>query len=246
MQLAPGLHAIGGGVVNCYLVEEGGRITLIDAGLPGLWTELRSELGAMGRSLSDVAGLLLTHSDSDHVGFAERFRAKTGAPVFVHELEAAHARGQAKGKNPGTGRVRPVPLIRFLVWGMRHGGLRVTPIREVRPLHGGETLDLPGSPRIIHMPGHSVGSIAVHVPSIDAVFVGDALTTLAVTTGERGPRPAPFSEDPATAFESLSRIESLGARWVLPGHGEPWADGAAEAVAAVRRAAGSKPGSTAA
>jgi glyoxylase-like metal-dependent hydrolase (beta-lactamase superfamily II) len=237
MQLAPGLHAIGGGVVNCYLVEEGSRVTLIDAGLPGLWSDLQRELASMGRSIRDVAGLVLTHSDSDHVGFAERFRAETGSAVFVHELEEAHARGKAKGKNPGMGPVKPVPLLRFMVWGMRHGGLRVTPIAEVRSLQGGEVLDLPGGPRIIHVPGHSKGSVAVHVPSVDAVFVGDALTTLAVTTGLRGPRIAPFSEDPARALESLAQIEQTGARWVLPGHGEPWQRGAAEAVREARAVA---------
>ena len=237
MKLAPGLHTIGDGVVNCYLVEEAGRLTLVDAGLPGLWSDLQRELASMGRSLGDVAGLVLTHSDSDHVGFAERFRAQTGAPVFVHELEAAHARGDAKGKNPGMGPVRPLPLLRFLVWGMRHGGLGVKPIREVQSLQGGERLDLPGSPTILHVPGHSVGSVAIHVPAVDAVFVGDALTTLAVTTGLRGPRIAPFSADPARALESLTTIAQTGARWVLPGHGEPWQNGADAAVREARAVA---------
>ncbi len=54
----------------------------------------------------------------------------------------------------------------------------------------------PGSPRIIGMPGHSPGSIAIHVPAADAVFVGDALTTRHVLTGEHGPQPAPFTDDP--------------------------------------------------
>jgi len=234
VQLAPGVHAIGEGVVNCYLVEEAGRITVVDAGLPGLWSDLQRELASMGRSKSDIAGLVLTHSDSDHVGFAERLRSETGAPVFVHESEAAHARGEAKGKNPGMGPVRPLPMLRFLLWGMRHGGLRVIPIRDVQSLQGGEMLDLPGSPRILHVPGHSTGSVAIHVPSVDAVFVGDALTTLAVTTGLRGPRIAPFTADPATALQSLDRIEQTGACWVLPGHGEPWQGGAAEAVRLAR------------
>ena len=52
------------------------------------------------------------------------------------------------------------------------------------------TLDLPGSPQIIHVPGHTPGSIAVHVPAVDAVFVGDALTTGHVLTGATGPQPA--------------------------------------------------------
>src|SRR6185295_447151 len=73
MQLAPHLHRLGtSSLVNSYLVEDGGRVTVIDAGLPGLWKDLGPELDAMGRSLDDVAAVLLTHGDVDHVGFAER------------------------------------------------------------------------------------------------------------------------------------------------------------------------------
>ena len=67
--------------------------------------------------------------------------------------------------------------------------------------------------------------------------MGDALTTGHVLTGEQGPQPAPFTDDPVLALESLSNIESLDATWVLPGHGPPWSGGAAEAVRRVREAA---------
>jgi glyoxylase-like metal-dependent hydrolase (beta-lactamase superfamily II) len=88
------------------------------------------------------------------------------------------------------------------------------------------------------MPGHSPGSIAVHVPAVDAVFVGDALTTRNVLTGVRGPRPAPFTDDPARAIESLERLRATGAKWVLPGHGAPWSGGVEAAVDAVVAARG--------
>src|ERR1051326_6313154 len=72
MQLAPSLHQIGSNVVNCYLVEQGGQLTLIDAGLPGQWPELQQELRRMGRSLENIRAVLLTHGDTDHIGFAAR------------------------------------------------------------------------------------------------------------------------------------------------------------------------------
>ena len=50
MQLAPSLHRLGNGLVNTYLLEESGEITIIDAGLPGYWKDLPGELAAMGRS----------------------------------------------------------------------------------------------------------------------------------------------------------------------------------------------------
>lgn len=60
--------------------------------------------------------------------------------------------------------------------------------------------------------------------------VGDAFTTRTVLTGELGPRPAPFTLEPAQAMASLDRLDGLQARWVLPGHGEAWDGGLAEAL----------------
>lgn len=87
------------------------------------------------------------------------------------------------------------------------------------------------------MPGHSAGSIAIHVPLVDAVFVGDGLTTRHVTTGVTGPQPAPFTDEPARALESLDVLLPTNATWVLPGHGAPWSGGVAAAVDAVRQSA---------
>jgi glyoxylase-like metal-dependent hydrolase (beta-lactamase superfamily II) len=102
-------------------------------------------------------------------------------------------------------------------------------------------LELPGSPRVIAVPGHSPGSLAFHVPNVDAVFVGDALTTGHVLTGELGPQPAPFTQDIEAAMDSLAALEPTGASWVLPGHGPPWHGGIREAVRLVRASAGMPP-----
>jgi glyoxylase-like metal-dependent hydrolase (beta-lactamase superfamily II) len=101
----------------------------------------------------------------------------------------------------------------------------------------GEVLDLPGAPRIVALPGHTPGSIAVHVAAVDAVFVGDALTTGHVLTGSSGPQPAPFTLDPPGALAALDRLAAIPAMWVLPGHGAPFSGGAVEAVRVVREAA---------
>ena len=231
MQLALSLHRVGtSSLVNSYLVEEGGQVTIIDAGLPGYWRDLPAELAAMGRSLEDVRGVVLTHGDTDHIGFAERLRRERGVPVFVHELDAGRARGEVKKPMSGWGPIRIGALAGFLVYGARHGALRITYLTEVTTFSDGATLDLPGSPRIIHIPGHTPGSVAVHVPSVDAVFMGDAFTTRSVLTGETGPRPAPFTLDPAGAKASLARLDAIDATWVLPGHGEAWKGGLAEAL----------------
>jgi glyoxylase-like metal-dependent hydrolase (beta-lactamase superfamily II) len=237
MRLAPGLHRIGSDVVNSYLVEGAAGLTVVDAGLPGQLRELQQELTQLGYSVDDVRGIVLTHGDTDHIGFAERLRQRNGIVVHVHELDAARARGEVKKPSSGWGPVKVRPLLRFLWYSARRGGLRIPPVREVTTFSDGEVLDLPGAPRIIHVPGHTPGSVAVHVPAVDALFVGDVMTTGNVLTGERGPRPAPFTLDPAGALASLANLESVQATWVLPGHGAPWRGGVAEAIRLTRQAA---------
>ena len=49
MQLAPGLNRVGNDIIACYLVVADQGITLVDAGLPGHWKDLRAELASLGR-----------------------------------------------------------------------------------------------------------------------------------------------------------------------------------------------------
>jgi glyoxylase-like metal-dependent hydrolase (beta-lactamase superfamily II) len=238
MQLSPSLHRLGdSSLVNSYIVEDDAGLTLIDAGLPGHWRDLGRELTAMGRSVDDIRALLLTHGDVDHVGFAERLRRDHAVPVYVSEADAAEARGEVKKPSAARDPKRIAPLVRFLAYGLRYGGLRATPIREVIPIMAPTTIDVPGTPIAIPLPGHTPGSVAYHVPALDAVFLGDAMTTRSVTTGIVGPALAPFTVDPTRALASLDALDGLAARWVLPGHGDPWADGLTEALGIIRERA---------
>ena len=235
MKLAPHLHRLGNDVVACYLIDTDEGITLIDAGLPGHWRDLQSELRSLGKSVDDIRGLVLTHGDSDHLGFAERLRSEAGVPVFVHAADAVRARTGEKPK-AAFGPMRLGATLGFFGYSLRKNGLRTRYVREVTEVAGGDVLDLPGSPVIVAMPGHSPGSIAVHVPLADAVCVGDALTTRHVLTGRTGPQPAPFTDDPAESLASLERLAEVKASWVLPGHGAPWQASPAEVSEAVRQA----------
>ena len=237
MQLSPSLHQIGSNIVNCYLVEDAGQITVVDAGLPGQWRELVDTLAQMGRSLDDVRAIVLTHGDTDHIGFAARLHRERGVPIYIHELDAARARGEVKKATGGWGKVGVRPLARFLLYSARRGGLRIPALTEVVTFTDGTTLDVPGAPTVIGLPGHTEGSVAYHFLSVDALFVGDAMTTRSVLTGEAGPRPAPFTLDRVQALASLERLSDVHTTWVLPGHGEPWSDGVPEAVRRFRSAA---------
>ena len=234
MEIAKGIHRLGTGLVNVYLIAEGGEVTIIDAGAPGYWGDLFAELAAMQSSIERVRAVVLTHGHSDHVGFAERIRREKGTPIRIHELDAALARGEVPNPSKGFGRFKPIPTITFLLWGLRRGGLRIKPIAEVSTFGDGATLDVPGSPRVIHVPGHTPGSAALHVASVGALFIGDAIATKNVLTGATGPQIAPFTADQDQALLSLARLEGVDATTVLPGHGDPWTEGVDEAIRRVR------------
>jgi glyoxylase-like metal-dependent hydrolase (beta-lactamase superfamily II) len=114
MMIAPGIHRIGGNsMINAYLVEQAGEVTIVDAGVPGLYKDIDRELAAMGRAPADVRALVLTHGHTDHIGFAERLRRERRVPVTMHEADAALARGEVPNPAKGYGPVRLGPFLGF-------------------------------------------------------------------------------------------------------------------------------------
>lgn len=233
--VAPRIWRIGPELVNSYLVEDGGSLVIVDAGAPRYWQALLAGLTTLGRTLSDVSAVLLTHAHVDHIGFAERARQR-GVPSRVHELDAALARGDVPNAGSFGGPKKPMAILRFMAFAATNGLLRVPRVREVVTFGDGATLDVPGAPRVIHVPGHSAGSAALHFAGHDALFVGDAMAMYAFTTARVGPQLSPFNLNRQQALASLARLEDVPAGLVLPGHGAAWREGAAAAVEAARRA----------
>lgn len=237
-EVGEGVYRFGSRRVNWYLVEADDGLTVVDAGLPAHWDQLTGWLAASDHDLADVDALVLSHGHPDHVGFAERLRRTADVPVFVHELDAPLARGEGGG--PPMGGLLPnlwrPALLGLLVELARAGGLSIDPVGSVVPFDAEAALEVPGSPRPIHVPGHSPGSTALHLAERDVLLCGDALATLDVATGRAaGPQLMRlFNTDRDQAAASLDRLEGLGAVTLLPGHGDPWRGEAAEAVRAAR------------
>src|SRR5260370_30289879 len=149
MQIGKGLHRVGSDIVNSYLIADQDGVTIIDAGLPGYWKPVQAELAAMGKSLSDVRALILTHGDTDHIGFAARLYRETGVAAHIHEADADRARLKVKQPHWGWGPVKIGPLAGFLWYSARRGGPPPRPATPPQSIAPGDALHAPPSPPIL-------------------------------------------------------------------------------------------------
>lgn len=235
--VADGVVRLGTELCNWYLLEEDGKVAVLDAGVPAYRPQLERGLDLLGRRPSDVEAVILTHAHADHTGFAEPLRAELGVPVHVH----ADDEELATTKKPfGKTEASLLPYLRHPhAWRLLgHFATAGVPkaIAEVTTFADGDVLDVPGHPRALHTPGHTMGHACFWLEPRGALVVGDLLCTRNPLTGGRGPElmPRAFNLSSATMLDSLSHIEDLEATTILFGHGEPWTRGAAEAVRLAR------------
>ena len=239
-ETAAGVHRLSNVYTNWYLVEQGGRLTVLDAGLPRDWRDFLSALSRLGHTPADVDAVLITHHHRDHAGNADRLRS-SGARVFSHAADAPYLRGEEQRSDRRVVRYLWRPWYAFYMASyLARGILRTPPIARLDELEDGEVLDVPGTPRVIHAPGHTAGSCALFLEEQSLLFTGDALVTLDVARGPRGRQGpqvvrGPHTEDADLAVESLDVLEATNAATVLPGHGEPWTDGIESAVGLARK-----------
>jgi glyoxylase-like metal-dependent hydrolase (beta-lactamase superfamily II) len=238
MQVADGVYRLTRGVTNFYLIEEGDKLVLVDAGVPKDWDVFTQKVGDLGHRLNDLEAVLLTHAHADHTGFAEKARTETEARVWIHE-DDEHSVTTGEVEKP-DGHMRSYlfkpQMYRTMLSLGRRGAARIIPVHEVSSFSDGEVLDLPGKPRVIHAPGHTKGSCALLTETNHTLFAGDVLMTWNPLTGESGPQimPSGMNQDSEQAMRSLDEFDGISADALLPGHGDPWVGGVKEAVRLAR------------
>jgi glyoxylase-like metal-dependent hydrolase (beta-lactamase superfamily II) len=201
MQLTDGIFKVDGvRVANVYLVVTEDGLLLVDTGIPGSARRICRFIEAKGRHPSELRDIVLTHFDIDHVGSAAALKARTGARVAIHELDAPVLSGEQRPQKRMLAVVALYPLL-------------VRPVTPDRRLRDGDTI---GGLQVMHIPGHTAGSIAL-VRNDGVVFSGDAL--LSDKHGNVIPPDPRLAQDPAQASISAEAIEALHPRLLLPGHG---------------------------
>lgn len=221
-EVADGIYRLGSRYVNWYVVVEDSSITIVDTGLPRYWSQLTGLVSMIGRRMSDIEAVLVTHAHPDHLGNAERLIDTSAAAVTLHEGDASVAKQDISSPPPRAQLWRP-HVLAFIGHGISNGIIRWPALTSLDVIAGDVRLDIPGTPRAIHTPGHTAGSTCFAFDDRDAIIVGDALFNQDPHTGHpiTSVSPERFSADQATAVSSLSILGDLTHEHVLFGHGNP-------------------------
>lgn len=230
------VHRFDASGANVYVIDGEDGLTVVDAGFPGHWGPFSTWLHRSGRSPHDVVAVLLTHHHADHIGFADRTQER-GAALHIHADDADTVRLPGPGAVPPRfmrNAWRPHVIVLIADW-IRRGLTRTPMLDDLRFCADGERLDIPGRPRVVHVPGHTPGSAAYVFEDHGVVCTGDALITRDPVTGRPGVgiSPTGLNADDAQALASLDRLEGLDGI-LLPGHGDPYRHGVAGALHAAR------------
>ena len=148
---AEGIHRVEDAHVNWYLVEEAGRLIVVDAGLPRSWGSLQSALATLHRVAGDIDAIVLTHAHFDHIGFARRAQTELGVPVWAHDRERSLVRHPWRYDDEAT-RVRYLRhpgFVKVFTEMTAMGALWVRGTESVNAYQAGNRLDVPARPLVI-------------------------------------------------------------------------------------------------
>ena len=198
-------------VGQCWFWRDGDEVTLIDSGPAGSGDLIAAALAGLGLDRDAVVRVVLTHFHDDHAGSAAEVRSWSGAEVVAHAAEAPVVRGDAARPVPDL-----LPLEVDLLARVSAGLTPAPPCPVDREVVDGDVLPFGGGAHVVHGPGHTDGSIALHLPGPRVLFTGDTVAEHAgaVILG-------PFNLDRRHAADSFRRLVAFDVDLALPGHGEP-------------------------
>ena len=177
---------------NCYIVHNGNEAFVVDPSISE-----KKIIAALNEHNLKLKGILLTHGHFDHIWRAQELRELTGAPLYVHELDAEMLVDSSKNAfKTFTGREFTIGEADIL-------------------LQDGDKIAL-GEEKItvLHTPGHTKGSVCYDT--------GDALITGDTIFSEGFGRYDLYGGNMSAlklSIQKLTEMSKTESRWIYPGHG---------------------------
>ena len=197
--------------VNCYLVKTPSGFILIDTGLQKRRSDLVRELETAGCKPGDLNLIVITHGHIDHNGNTAYLRERYGARIAMHGGDSAMAESGDMFRGVKGLTVAIIRMLLPLVGMSRYDSFRPDIILEDGDDLSGHGFDA----RVVHVPGHSKGSIGILTAGGD-LFCGD------IIGNTDRPAKTTIADDPAELDASVERLRTLEIKTIYPGHGEPF------------------------
>jgi len=181
---------------NCNSFFIGGNVqALIDPGLKLFLPDLLKKMEADGIDLKNIKYVINTHSHPDHFEASEAFDDDKNIKIGLHQ--------------DGMDFLDDIGGQMYGLFGLDAPKVHIDMVLEEGPIKlGDEDFE------ILHVPGHSPGSIALYWPSRKALFPGDVIFNQNV-----GRTDFPGG-DGALLKKSILTLSGLDADWLFPGHME--------------------------
>jgi hydroxyacylglutathione hydrolase len=201
------------GFVNAFLVRVKDGFVLIDTGVAQQWKKLETELTSAGCSPDKLRLVVITHGDFDHTGNCAKLQEKYQAKIAMHQADSFMVENGVQGSRKIRTLMGRIILL-FAKW--RNRKATFDKFKPDTFLTDGQSMERYGfDAKIIHIPGHTKGSIAILTNEGD-LFVGDILFN------RRKPVVAPFVDDFQELKNSIDKLKKLNIKMIYPGHGKPF------------------------
>lgn len=213
IRIANGIFQIRAIGARVTLLTEGGKVILVDAGFRGSSLAIENGLADLGLSMADIDRIVISHAHPDHSGGLAELTETFNVPVAVHHSESDIIEGKAPTPNPLQSKFLATIAQPALA------KLASAPVPVDMRLQDGDVIPFPTQLRVVHLPGHTPGSIALYLAERGIVIVGDALQ---YKFGWRLYPPAPgVTQSPELAMQSLEKLHALDFHTICFSHFPP-------------------------
>lgn len=204
--------------VNCYLLKTKDEFILVDSGFSNQRSNIENALGSAGVQRGILRLILLTHGDFDHSGNCVYLRDKYQSKIAMHKddlgtVEHGDLFYSRKGSNFIIRTLAKIILPIFRMNLKKKD--QFTP--DIYLEEGDDLSEYGFNAQVVHIPGHSKGSIAFFTTGGD-LFIGDLLENYK----KRGPVKGSLIDDSLEFSTSIDKLNSLPINTVYPGHGDPF------------------------